>query len=175
LNTPAEIEETILGYLEHAIEMRLELSEDDSDYDLHFITKKVAQVSAYTERLSDMMLQLTKIGIQCTRCAGDMAASMRLKTESLKASEEYGDTPRSARAEWLSNQLEGPREEAERWKQIAAAVSSIKEAVAERASTMKRLDSDLRLQSKLLEAKIAAGATSSNSFLGAGTSSIDID
>lgn len=173
--TAEEISTRIFRYLDDAMEMKLELSDDDSDYDLHFIGKKLAVCSTYQERLSDIALHLTKIAIEVTRYAAAATSLRNLKSTQLKASEAYSEQPRGERAEWLQNQLREVSEQAETWGQLRTAVSQVKEAVADRAGTMKRLDSSLRLHSKLLESKIAAGATSPYGFTGGSTDEIDLN
>lgn len=172
--TPEGIEQYIEGALDDALAMELGLSEDDSDYDLHFITQKLAKVSTYQERLSDIMLRLTKIGLEVSRVASTKASGLNVRTGSLKSSQAYLDQPRASRSEWLSNQLESARVDAEKWTILRSAVSSVKDAVAERASTMKRLDSDLRLQTRLLEARVAAGASSPYSFPGGNGDEVEL-
>lgn len=171
---PPGIETYILEALDQALAMELGLSEDDSDYDLNFITQKLAQVSVYQEKLSDMMLRLTRVHLEVNRVATTKASALNFKQYSIKGTPEYSTVPRAERSEWLSNQLETDRLASERWTILRTAVSSVKDAVAERASTMKRLDSDLRLQTRLLEARVAAGASSPYSFPGNGTDEVDL-
>jgi hypothetical protein len=168
------IEEFILASLDEALGMELGLSEDDSDYDLNFITSKLAKVSVYQEKLSDMMLRLTRVGLEINRVATTKASALKFRDSKLRNTTEYKNTPSALRGEWLSNQLDDARKDSEQWTLLKSAVSSVKDAVAERASTMKRLDSDLRLQTRLLEARIAAGASSPYSFPGNGTDDIEL-
>lgn len=146
--------------------MKLDLSEDESVYNLTYIANKVAKCARYQERLSDMVMELTKIQIPLTQLLADAHASLRRKTEELKSSEEYENQARSDKTNWLSNQLEADRDTEIKWSALKTAVSQVKEAVVDRASTMKRLDSDLRLQSKLYEQKVAAGAAPPPTFRG---------
>lgn len=173
--TPEQIEERILTILDEALNMRLELDEDESVYNITYISNKVAKCARFQERLSDMTMELTKIQIPLSQLIAGEHARLRRKTEELKASAEYENEPRSNKTAWLSNQLEADRDTEIRWSALKTAVSQVKEAVVDRASTMKRLDSDLRLQSKLYEQKVAAGATPPPTFNGDKDEGLDLD
>lgn len=170
-----QLEKTVLGYLDDAMGMRLGLTEDDSDYDLSFICTKLALCSTYLERLSDIQLKLSKITIEVTRTAAETQSLYRLKEVEVKASDSYRNQSRDQKTSWLMAKLKGERETADQWSTIKKVVSEIKDAVGERALMMKRLDSDIRLHSKLYDARVAAGATSPNSYTGSNTDEIDLD
>lgn len=160
---------------EQAASMKLGLSEDESAYDLTFIRSKLAICSTYQERLSDMMMKLSRISIETTRILQSNKAHHSLKEKRLKATEDYRKTHVTEKGAWLADQLRDEEESILSWQQLHSLVSEVKEAVAERASTMKRLDSDLRLHSKLYEAGVAAGATAPTSFTGSSTAELDIE
>lgn len=150
--------------LEQATNLNLGLSEDDSAYDLTFITKKLAVCSSHLEKLSDMQMELTKIMLQVTPPTFAAASLLKLKEGDFKSSDEYEEIARSKKRAWLREQLGKLTENAERWMQLRRAVSEVREAVGERSQTIKRLDSDLRLHARLYEARVAAGATPRLSF-----------
>lgn len=169
-----EIEANLMSLLNDASEMQIGLSEDDADYDLNFISSKLALVSVYQERLSDIQMKITRITIEVRRVGSQTHSLHKLKERQLKGSDEYDNTPRSEKTLWLDNQLTEVREAAEEWRIMGQLVSEVKEAVGERAGTIKRLDSDLRLHTKIFEAKVAAGATSPTSFTGSSIEGLDI-
>jgi hypothetical protein len=171
---PEDLEAEVLAHLDAAAEMRVGLSETDSDYDLHFISAKLAKVGVFQERLSDIQMSLSKASIEAIRIHRAMSARIRIKEKEAKASDDYANLPLNERAFWLENRHVALKEEASSWHQLANVVSEVKGAVAERVSTMKRLDSDLRLHAKIYEAKIAAGATSPSSYRGNNTREIDL-
>lgn len=176
--TPPEIlEERILGLLDTATGMQLGLSEEDSDYTLDFLKKKLAMCSYYTERLSDIMMELTKISLEATRISSSKNNLLSLKHNELKASSTYSEQPRDKKTSWLESQLGTYRGEAERWNMLRRVVSEVKDAVGERGQTMKRLDSDLRLHSKLLEMTPpgARGAAAPTGFQGSSSDELDIN
>lgn len=171
---PTQLESEATTLLDRALSMRLELSEDDSDYDLHFISQKLAKVGVYLERLSDIQMDLTRTAIVATRQHKTLSARVRIQEKQAKASDEYYSLPTNEKAYWLENRLTDLKEQAGTWAQLAATVSEVRNAVTERATTMKRLDSDLRLHARIYEAKVAAGATSPSSYKGNNTSEIDL-
>jgi len=171
-----KLNKEVLDRLDDALNCELGMSEDDSDYDLNFISQKLAKCSSYMERLSHIQMQLTKISIGANRTARDDTALLKLKEVDLKASGEYDNiTPRGMKSKWVQDQLSALRKETQDWMNLARAVSEVKDAVGERAGTMKRLDSDLRLHCKLYEAKVAAGATSSVSFKVSDAKEVDLN
>lgn len=174
MSSVEELEEQLNGWLEQAMSMTVGLSMDDSAYDLNFISEKLALISVFQERLSDIMMKLTQFGLQISKRSRAEGAKRTLRLKELKASEQYADLPVNEKSYWLANQLQLQEEEAEKWSTIAHMVSEIRSAVGERAATMKRLDSDIRLHTKIYEAKVAAGATSPSSYTGNSTKDLDL-
>jgi len=170
-----DLELRILQLLDDATSMQVGLTDDDSEYDLNFISDKLKKVSVYQERLSDILMKLTRMSLEIKKRSTTCRSLSLLKEKELKASDGYQEQERSARSYWVENQLSDLRQEAERWEILARMVSEVKEAVAERAGTMKRLDSDIRLHTKIYEARVAAGATSPASYTGHSTTEVDID
>ena len=136
----------------------LDLSPDSEEYDLHYISKKLAACTHHQEQLSTLLLNLTRVNLAVTNMNRGASTALELKSRQLKDSEDYKCLPRDEKSTWLAGQLQNLREEADAWIDLRKAVSEVREAVAERASTMKRLDSDLRLHSKLYETKVSQGA-----------------
>lgn len=169
------MEEQVVSLLDDAMAMELGLSSEDSDYDYHFIREKLAKVSSYQEKLSDIMMRLSKISLVATKQALTSKTLVQLSEKRLKASDEYQNLHVASKGGWLADQLLKEEEAALRWQQLKSLVSEVKEAVTERAGTMKRLDSDLRLHVKLLEVGGASGATSPTSYTGSKATDLDID
>lgn len=170
----AELEEQIMDLLDNGQSMKVGLSEEDSDYDLNFISSKLAKLSVYQERLSDIQMKLTRISLEVKRVGSQKSSILRLKEREIRSSDEYHNLTREEKTPWLATQLETVREDAEEWKILGQLVSEVKEAIGERAGTMKRLDSDIRLHAKIFEAKVAAGATSPSSYTGNSTEEVEI-
>jgi len=163
------LEERVMFLLEDATNMTLGLSADDSEYNLTFIREKVAKCSTYQERISDVMMKLTKVSIEVQKVSHGKKLELLFKTNELKDSKEYKEAPRNEKAAWLQTQ--------ESWNTLKRVVSEVKEAVGERAQTLKRLDSDLRLHTKLLEMtnEEGRGASSPDAFTGPSSKEVDID
>lgn len=162
------IEEKVVGLLEDATAMKLDLSEDDAAYGLAYITKKLALCSTYLERLSDIEMKLVQIKLAVSKQVANYRGLAKIQEDELKASDEYADVARDARSNWLQKKLELVRQASDDWSNLNKVVCVVREAVASRAQDMKRLNSDVRLHQKLLEARVAGagGATSPNSFTG---------
>lgn len=172
---PDEIEAELFKLLEDATSMQVGLADDDSEYDLNYISDKLKKISVYQERLSDIQMKLTRMSLEVIKMARATQGVLNLRERELKATDEYRDTPLNEKALWTANRLGEVGKEAETWRALSKMVSEIKDAVAERAGTMKRLDSDIRLHTRIYEARVAAGATSPASYTGHSTTEVDID
>lgn len=172
-----ELETRVLSLLDDATSMTLGLSEDDSEYSLIFIREKVAKCSTYQERISDVMMKLTKVSIEVQKVAHGKKLELLYKTSELKDGAEYKEMHMHHKTPWLDMQLAEAKDEAESWNSLKRVVSEVKEAVGERAQTLKRLDSDLRLHTKLLEMsnEEGRGASSPTAFTGSSSEEVDID
>jgi len=173
----SEIETQIMSLLDEAAAMKLELSEDDAQYNLMFVREKVAKCSSYQEKISDVMMKLTRVSIEVQKVAQGKKLGLLYETNSLKESKEYKEMPRNEKTSWLNVQLAEAHEETESWTALKRVVSEVKEAIGERANLLKRLDSDLRLHTKLLELvkEEGLGASLPSGFPGSASKEVDID
>jgi hypothetical protein len=175
--TPEEIEAEVEHLLDQAIAHQLGMSEHDTDYKLTYISEKLAKVSHMIEALSDIQMKLARISLKVTKQTGNAKSLLALKERQAKDSPEYRAQTREHKSVWLANQLISEQDTAVKWAGLHRVVSEVKEAVAERAQTMKRLDSDIRLHAKLYETKVAAGAagaTSPTSYTGSESPELDL-
>lgn len=163
-----EIEAKVLEFLDDAIAMELKLTEDENDYSLHFVREKLAKCGTYLERLSDLQMKLTKLSIDVTKKQAAVQGLYHSRLIEVRGSEVYRNAPRHAKADLLTEGCLGAHVECESWMALKRMVSEVKEAIGDRAQTMKRLDSDLRLHSKLLEMvpHEGRGATHPSSYTG---------
>lgn len=169
-----EVEAQLLSYLDDAATLQVGMAEDDSQYTLNFISEKLALASLYQERLGDLGMKIARLSIEVRRASGAAQSLLKLKHRQFKGSVDYQDLPRDEKSLWLEDQLSDYQEDHEGWKLLQSMVSEVKEAVADQANVVKRIDSDLRLHSKLYEQKVAAGATSPDSYTGNNTDEIEI-
>lgn len=149
-----------MDVLDLALSMRLGLTADDAAYDVPFISQKIAVCSKFQEDLADAMARLARINIEVHRVEASLRGLLPLKELQFKGTSQYEQMDRDKKSLWLTTTLEPDRLELERWNGLKRAVSEVQRAVNEKAQTMKRLDSDLRLQAKLFETRYGAGATS---------------
>ncbi|HEC60638.1 MAG TPA: hypothetical protein ENI27_00095 [bacterium] len=172
-----ELNEQVMGLLDDAQAMKIGLTTDESKYNLYFIREKVTRCATYQERISDVMMKLTRVSIEVQRIAMGKKLELMFKTNELKSGDEYKDLSRDEKTSWLQSNLRGAQEETESWISLKRVVSEVKEAIGERANTLKRLDSDLRLHTKLLEmmGEEGRGATSPTAFTGSNSEEVDID
>lgn len=173
---PEEVEARVLQLLDDGSSMTLGLTTEDSDYNIDFVRQKLALCSTYLERLSDISMKLTRISVEVTRAARGVSQTLKIRMNQLKATDGYREQSREQKTPWLLSATRGEQEAAERWNGLRSVVSEVKDAIGERAQTMKRLDSDLRLHSKLIELapQEGRGATSPRSYTGSSASEIDI-
>lgn len=144
-------EEVVMGYLHQLMEMKLDLSSEEGDYDIRYIGAKLAMCSSLLEKMGDIQLKLTKISLEVTKVWAGLDVSLRLMEERLKASDTYQEQPRETKALWLSSSMDSSRDVLVRFTYLRKVVSEVRGALAEKIQMVKRLDSDIRLQQKLLE------------------------
>jgi deoxyribodipyrimidine photolyase len=165
----------LMELLEAALEMRLDISGDDEAYTLKYISEKLAKCSWMLEQLNGFQGELAKIHLELLARKGDVAPYLRMKEKELKASQEYQDLDRNAKGHWLESQLEKVREEVQVWSHLIHVVSEVKETVGERVVTLRRSDSAIRLQIKLLEIRVGATGANPNRFPGNTSRNVDLD
>jgi len=177
MNKAEVLGKAVMVLLDDAMEMTVGLSEDESVYNLMFIREKVAKCASYQEKISDVMMKLTRVSIEVQRIAAGKKLSLLNKKNTLKGSDEYKDLDRNDKTAWFQEQLIEEQDSAEEWNTLKRVVSEVKEAVSERAQTLKRIDSDLRLHTKLLEMsnEEGRGASSPHSYTGSASPELDID
>lgn len=169
-----DLEAAALRLLDDAESLRIDLSED-ATYDLNFISDNLKKVVTYQGRLGDIQMKLTKIVIATRQASQAAKDRVQASLKDLRASDDYKQVPLNEKGQWLANQLADENKEAAEWKQLEDVVSEIRKAVDRQVGLMRRMDSDLRLHSKIYEARVAAGATSPGSYTGSSTEDINIE
>lgn len=168
-------ETVLLKILEDATSLRIGLDEEDSEFDLEFITTKLRKIAIYHERISDLGMQVSKISIE-VRNGLTAAVNIARHKEAEYRANGYLAEPRDDRRNWLEDKLAPFETDKNLWKGLVAVVSEVKVAVESKAGTLKRLDSDLRLHVKIIEQAGTAGITNPNSWNKAGRiEEMDID
>lgn len=158
LKTPDDIEAFALEWLDALLGFKLGLREDDSEYDLVFLGQKLAQCAWATEQVSDALFQLSRVSIEVVKAETAAHRVWESKVRELKASPDYQSQDRDQKTPFLQARCLEQEERALRWTGVKKLVSEVKDAVGQRGQDLKRLDSDLRLTARLLEAKLASGA-----------------
>lgn len=158
---PSAVRELSVAWLDKAIAMELKLTEDESEYGLIYIGEKLTKCSAYLERLGEISIQLSRVSLEVTRQCSLKKSLMATKERQFKCEPAYTNGERSEKSGWLTGKLEVFRIELEDWELTNAYLVEIRGAVNDRIQLFKRLDSDIRLQHKLLESKVLLGAMGS--------------
>lgn len=161
-----QIEESCLALMRDATAMRLDLSSDDAQYGINYISSKLALCSSYLERLSDIEMKLIQTKLQVSNRVSAYKGLLDIAEREVRGSDEYVNQSRDVKGQWLAEKVKTQRKDLEDWMYVNRVVCEVREAVVGRIQNMKRLDSDIRLHQKLLELKIAAGATSPSSYTG---------
>lgn len=150
--------------------LKLDLSADDGDYDLSYISRKLASCSAFVEQLSSISFELTKYALEIAKQVHSWKGLVSLKERSFKEGDLYQDSPREKKTLLLERFMESDQKELDEWVLNQLFLKEIRLSIAERIQSLKRLDSDLRLQQKLLEVRVSSGVGSdlNRSLLGVG-------
>jgi hypothetical protein len=159
-----DLEQRLLLLHEEALGMELDISGDDEAYTLKYISEKLAKCSFILERLNRIQGELAKISLELINRRGRTAPMLRIKEKEFKASSEYQELDRNSKGHWLEEQLQVLREEEQVWSYLTRVVSEVKESVGERIQTLRRSDSAIRLQQKLLELTIGKTGSNPNKF-----------
>lgn len=154
--------------------LRLDLSDDDAMYDLTYIGKMTAMCASIMEKVSDAQMQITKLGLEARKWEHGASLVLREEERKLINGKGYKENPISARKDWLKMQLQPFIQEVEVWDQVSKSINEVKETVNERMSTVKRLDSDVRLHHKLYETKVASGMIGKPGLVGKKAESEDL-
>lgn len=160
------IEDQAMALMKDAVEMVLGLSPDDSQYGIHYISSKLALCGSYLERLSDIEMKLIQMKLAVSSRVANVKGLLDITERELKSKDEYQALQRDLKAQWVAERAKDQRKDLEDWMYVNRVVCEVREAVVGRIQNMKRLDSDIRLHQKLLEAKVASGATSPGSYTG---------
>jgi hypothetical protein len=140
---------------------RIEISSEVEHYDLLYIAERSARCASEMESLSNINCEIAIIGAESTVRMHELQTLRRLTEMEKKGSQEYQDLARDEKTLWLNNQLSALDEKIADLKLLSSLVSQTSALLAERSGTVKRLDSTLRLQAKLHEAKTNQGAAPS--------------
>jgi len=153
-----KINDRLTEILDEAMEFRLDLSEDEAVYDIPYISKKLAQLSTYQEKLRGMTMELTHLAIRVHRRYFSEKSLFELSERKNKYSPEYRNLPRDEKKGWLYEQISEQEASTEKWRVLKMVLEEVRLAVSNQIGTLNRLNSDLRLHAKLYDIKVALGA-----------------
>lgn len=174
--TPEECQDSCMALLDELEKYTVGLSPDDSVYTLNYIAEKLALVGAFQEQIGEQSIKLSRLQIFSKTSLEHARGKFRTKERLMKGSAEYIEEPRESKTNWLERQLLKEREELELWSSVFIVVSEVKEAIADRQNTLRRIDSDLRLHTSLLEQRVRQGSLPTPSLKGeSGGGDIDLD
>lgn len=152
--------------LDGAMEFHLDLSEDEAIYDIVYISKKLAQLSTFQEKLRGLTMELTHLAIRVHRRYFAEKSLFELIERKYKYSPEYRNLPRDEKKGWLFEQIAEQEATTESWRVLKMVLEEVRIAVTNQIGTMNRLNSDLRLHAKLYDIKVALGAVPRPTFEG---------
>lgn len=160
--------------LEEASSIKIDISAEGAAYHRQYISDKVAKISSSLERLNELLMNLTKVSLQARRIQQHYAEIVKFKKINAKVSAEYAECPRDYREKLLSDLLAGDEKELDIWESLYYYITEVKTAIADKAATIRRIDSDLRLQQKLLEVSSDEVPMKTAAFRGLATEEIDL-
>lgn len=140
------------------LKMEVGVSGEAEDYTLDYIAQKLARTTQFMERLSYISTSLAQQGIRVVEGVKGAKALLKLKTSEFMECGSYRDHKNKGQGKiWLEAQLAPFHVEASRWETLEKAINQVTNAVAEKTQTLRRIDSALRLQEKILEHKKTSG------------------
>jgi hypothetical protein len=167
LDRPDAIEAEALELMDAAAALTIKLSENEEDYDLPYLAAQLAKCSSYGERLADMLARLTQVKIEVLREVDRATNALEIAEAEAEVRAAPGEIrPASRRTAAIRLAVREEVDAKRAWKGVDATLREVREDVSRRAEMIRRLDSDLRLHQKIIEAKITAGAMGFGSLLG---------
>lgn len=140
--TPQEVETRALALFELTLAVEVNLSADDTQYDLQYISEKLTKCASAMESVGDLQMKLAQLELATIR----VTALAKATAQGMKHDEsEASDSLRKQVREWDTSE------------QI---VKKVRESMDGKMQLIRRLDSDVRQHQKMLELKVAAGAVS---------------
>ncbi len=164
---PEQIEAEALALMAAAGELTIQLSENEADYDLPYLASQLAKCSSYGERLAEMLAALTQMKIEVLREVDRATNALEIKEAEAETGVLFENhKPVSKRNAAIRLHVREEIDAKRAWKGLDATLREVREDVSRRAEMIRRLDSDLRLHQKIIEAKITAGAMGFGDLLG---------
>lgn len=139
--TPQEVEVKALSLFELTLAVEVNLSADDTQYDLQYISEKLTKCASAMETVGDHQMKLAQLELATIRTA----ALARSAAQGMKHDE--------------SDASDAKRKEVREWDTAEQVVKKVRESMDGKMQLIRRLDSDVRQHQKMLELKVAAGAT----------------
>lgn len=166
--TPEQVQDEAVGLMAAAAELAIGLSENEDDYDLPYIARQLAKCSAYAERAGEMLSRLAVLKVRTLQARDKAQNQLAVRRDELEEEAEHEwkqsrtarPTSAAGRARELNRSLNASEEAAELrgWELAHKVLREVREEVGRRAETIKRMDSDLRLHQRVIEAKVFSGA-----------------
>lgn len=158
--SPEEIQGMALELMESGDALVLQLTGKDSDFTLDFLQEKLVRCSAFQERLAEIISHLTRYAIPVLQVCDGTELQVQVRELELTEEPAYKALKNATdRNRWLKGTLakDPVYIEHRAWRLTRSILTEAKQVVSRRAETMKRLDADIRLHEKILEAKVGLG------------------
>jgi len=150
-------ETRLLELLEEAASFVVDLPLQEEAYDTSLIVTKLAACAVYMEKLSGYQLEVSIALMSIGKLVRNSKAKLRKQEMDTKDSQAYKQQDRSEKTVYLEKTVEPFRDELEQHETMRLLLAEAKEGLTEKMNSLRRIDSSLRLQSKLLEEKISLG------------------
>ncbi len=158
---PEELATKALRLMEDAGMLTLRMSDVQEDYTYDYLAAILRKCSIYAEDLGDKLAELAKLKMKlvlCTQGAQNASARRRLELEK-EALEDTTIKNAAARDNYVRRKLaDDPSAQLyQDWQTVNHILTEAKAEVTRRASIIQKLDSDVRLHQRIIEAKMGDG------------------
>jgi hypothetical protein len=134
--------------------MEIDLSDDTSFYTADYIREKLARVSSLCERIADIQCEIIPLKLLSRAAFETLKVDLTYEKAKFKASEEYEIISRDKREFWLVGKVSTISKLYNEWYDTVSEAKIVIDAIKEKGSAYKRIDSDLRLHAKILSSTV---------------------
>lgn len=137
--------------LDRVLEMEVGISDNSEDYTLEYIAAKLALVTAYSEKLSTYSTLLASHSLAVINGARSAKSYVKIRTAQIMLSPEYQAKSGSRQKAWLEVKIAPLTISATNWEIFEKSLNVVQDAIAEKMTTFRKIDSSLRLQTRIYE------------------------
>jgi len=133
-------------------DLRIEVSSDLADYTIFYVAEKLVCCTSALSKLGDLAASISLWAIEVAGKMSQLKTLIAMKSRDVKSRSDWKSSTRDEREFLLYDAIKVYQEELDDWELVRVFLSELRILVTTKSQLIKRIDSDLRLQEKLIEA-----------------------